>query len=313
MPTPRKTIFITGATGYVGSVLTRKAIAHDYQIRGLSRHEKGDVQLKALGAIPIRGELDSFEVLRSEAAHADIVCHLAFVHDYSNFAKSMEIDAAAVDAIASSLVGTSKPFVVSSGTTVSLPDPSGDETDEDSALLQDSLLIRIKSEEHALSWAGKGVDVRVVRLPPYVHGNGGKGFLLTLMRMANEAKEAIVVDGGENRTSAVHVEDAADLYLLVAEKGRKGDVFNATGETNVGLREMAEAIAQVLHVQVKYMNRDEVEKRWDPFLTAFVCHANRASNRKARERLGWVPKGLGLLEDVNIGSYLEVAEKMRAG
>ena len=225
----------------------------------------------------------------------------------------MEIDAAAVDAMARALVGTSKPFVVSSGTSVSLPHPSGDETDEDSALLQDSLLIRIQSEEHARSWTGKGVDVRVVRLPPYVHGNGGKGFLLTLMRMAHEAGEAIVVDGGKNRTSAVHVEDAAELYLLVAEKGRKGDVFNATAETDVSLREMAEAIAQVLHVQVKNMSRDEVERRWDPFLTAFVCHVNRASNRKARERLAWVPKGLGLIEDVEIGSYREVAEKMRIG
>jgi nucleoside-diphosphate-sugar epimerase len=279
----------------------------------LSRGEKGDAKLEALGAAAVRGDLTSLEVLRHQSAQADAVLHLGFIHDFGmDYEEVLRLDAAAVDALGEPLRGTEKPFVITSGTAVVAPDPAGSETTEDSPLSQTFVLKdRIRSERHALRLSEDGVRVSALRLPPYVYGRGGSYFAPLLIQMAAKAGESIYVDNGLLCTSDVHVDDAAVLYLLAAEKAKAGDVFNGTGSTTVTLRGLAEAIGAALQVRVRSVSREEAEAIWGKFLTAFVQFENRASNRKAVQQLGWQPEGIDLLTDIRSGSYREMAEKLR--
>jgi nucleoside-diphosphate-sugar epimerase len=307
-------IFITGATGYIGRVVTELAVAKGHAVRGLSRSEAGDAMLRALGATAVRGDLTTLEVLRRESAEVEAVLHLAFIHDFSMDPEEvLRIDAAAVDALGGPLSGTQKPVVITSGTAVVDSDPSGGETTEDSPLSQTFILRhRIRSERHALRLSKDGVRVSAIRLPPYVYGRGGSYFVPMLMQMAAKAGESVYVDDGSLRTSGVHVDDAAALYLLAASKAKAGDVFNGTGAF-VTLRQMAEAIGSALQLPVRSVSRKEVDTIWGAFLTAFVLFENRPSNRRAVQQLGWQPQGVDILTDIRSGSYRELAEKLRQG
>ncbi len=308
-------VFVTGATGYIGRVVTEKAIADGHTVRGLSRNEEGDARLRALGATPVRGDLSSLNVLRQESTGADAVLHLAFIHDFKmDHQEVLRIDAAAVGALGEPLRGTDKAFVITSGTAMVEPDPAGRETTEDSAISETFVLKgRIHSERHALRLSEEGVRVSAIRLPPYVYGRGGSTFLPWLMQLAAKAGESIYVDDGHLRTSDVHVDDAAALFLLAASKAKAADVFNGTGSTTVTLRQMAEAIGDSLGVPARSVSREEAEAAWGPFLTAFVQFENRASNRKAVRELGWDPRGIDMPTDIRSGSYREMAEKLRLG
>ncbi len=307
-------IFVTGATGYIGGVVTERALAEGHTVVGLSRSEKGDAKLQALGATAARGELTSLDVLRQESAKADAVLHLGFIHDFSmDHNEVLRIDAAAVDALAGPLRGTGKALVMTSGTAVVEPDPAGGETTEDAPLSQTFVLRhRIRSERNALRFSEHGVRVSALRLPPYVYGRGGSFFVPLLMQMAAKAGQSVYVDDGSLATSGVHVDDAAELFLLAMRKAKAGDVFNGSGAT-VTLRQMAEAIGAVLQLPVRPVSRQEAEVIWGPFLTAFVLFENRPSNRKAVQQLGWQPKGVDMLTDIRAGSYREMAEKLRQG
>ena len=307
-------IFVTGATGYIGGVVTERALAEGHSVVGLSRSEKGDAKLKALGASAVRGELTSLDVLRQESAKADAVLHLGFIHDFSmDHNEVLRIDAAAVDALAEPLRGTGKALVITAGTAVVEPDPAGGETTEDAPLSQTFVLRhRIRSERNGLRFSQEGVGVSVLRLPPYVYGRGGSFFVPLLMQMAAKAGQSVYVDDGSLATSGVHVDDAAELFLLAMRKAKAGDVFNGNGAI-VTLRQMAEAIGAVLQLPVRSVSREEVEVIWGPFLTAFVLFENRPSNCKAVQQLGWQPKGIDMLTDIRSGSYREMAENLRHG
>jgi len=257
-------IFITGATGYIGRVVTERAIAEGHAVHGLSRNAEGDAKLRALGATPVRGELTSLDVLRQQSAQADAVLQLAYIHDWGmDYQEILRIDGAAVDALGEPLRGTGKGFVVTSGTAVVDPDPAGGETVEDSPLAQTFVLKdRIHSERHALSLSEEGVRVSAIRLPPYVYGRGGSYFVPMLMEASAKAGESIYVDDGHLRTSDVHVDDAATLYLLAASKAKAGEVFNGTGSTTVTLRELAETIGEALKLPTRSVNRAEAEAIW---------------------------------------------------
>ena len=307
-------VFVTGATGYIGRVVTERALAAGHEVRGLSRHEEGDARLRALGATPVRGELSSLDVLSKESAEADAVLHLAYIHDWAmDYNDVLRADAAAVNALGEPLYGTGKALVVTSGTAVVDPDPAGGETTEESPISTTFVLKdRIRSEQHALRLSEKGVRVSALRLPPYVYGRGGSYFVPMLMEAAATAGEALYVGEGALRTSDVHVDDAADLYLLAAEKAKAGEVFNGTGSTSVTLKQLAETIGDALQLPVRSTNREEIEAKWGEFLTAFVQFENRASNRKAVEQLGWRPKAVDMLTDIRSGSYRAIAERLRA-
>jgi len=308
-------IFITGATGYIGRVVTEKALSQGHAVSGLSRSAEGDSRLKALGATPVRGELTSLDVLRRESARADAVFQLGYIHDFTmDHNEVLRIDAAAVDALGEPLRGTPRPFVVTSGTAVVAPDPAGGETTEDSPLSETFVMKhRIRSERHALRLAEHGVQVSAIRLPPYVYGRGGSYFAPLLMEKAAKAGESIYVGDGGLRTCAVHVDDAAELYLLAEKSAKPGEVFNGTGSTTITLRQMAEAIGAALGVPVRSVSLGEAEKLWGAFLTSFVQFENRASSAKAVRQLGWHPKGVDLLTDIRSGSYREMAARLRLG
>lgn len=308
-------IFVTGATGYIGRVVTERALTEGHAVYGLARSEEGDARLRALGATPVRGELSSLDVLRQESAQAEAVLHLAYIHDWGmDYEKILRIDAAAVNALGEPLRGTDKALVTTSGSTLAAADPDGGETTEDAPPTETSVLKdRIRSERHALRLSEDGVRVSAIRLPPYVYGRGGSYFMPLLMQKAAENGESIYVDDGRLRTSEVHVDDAAELFLLAAQKAKAGEVFNGTGSTNLTLRELAEAIGAALELPVRSVSREEAEAKWGEFLTAFVQEPNRASNRKAVQQLGWQPKGIDMLTDIRSGSYRELAEKLRQG
>ncbi|OGM41701.1 hypothetical protein ABOM_009900 [Aspergillus bombycis] len=313
--TPPQKVFITGATGYIGRVVTEFAIAAGHSVRGLSRSEAGDDLLHRLGATPVRGTLSDTTLLTEEAKHADMVLHLAFSHDWSKpYADLLALDITAVDALASALQDTDKPLVTTGGTLCVQPDPSGGETDETAPLPPYTPLPRHLAEERALAWVSKGVRISVLRLPQYVYGREtDHGFAADLIRLAVRDGEAAKIDDGEWCFSSVHVEDAARLYFLVARFAGPGEVFNGVSCMDVTYSALAGAISRVVGVDVVSRTREELEAKWGRFLVEFVLVRNRASGRKASERLGWCPAGPGILEEVEFGSYVPVVERFRRG
>ncbi|KAK3934799.1 hypothetical protein QBC46DRAFT_367983 [Diplogelasinospora grovesii] len=281
-------IFMTGAGGYCGRSITELAISEGYEVRGLSRSEASDAAIRGLGAVPVRGDLTSLSVLREESAAADIVIHLATAFNFfdgGSYDDVLPIDNAAVDALADGLAGTDKPLVCTSGTLVVAADPEGKETDEATPPHTNPVLTRGKNERHALSLAqARGVRVMVVRLAPYVYGRGGSG-VRAFMEHGAKAGGVLCVDGGKNRITSVHVDDAARLYLLAAQRGRAGELYNASANTD--------ALGKLLS--------------W------FIAAESRASAAKARKEFGWKPTRAGILEEIKDGSYKAVAEALRKG
>ncbi|KAH9218021.1 hypothetical protein DL95DRAFT_434400 [Leptodontidium sp. 2 PMI_412] len=307
-------IFITGATGYIGGAVTEQAIAQGHRVHGLSRNQAGDTKLKALGAIPVRGDLSSLDVLRKEASEADAVCHLAYIHDFTrNYEEILAIDAAVMDALAEPLRGTDKALVTSSGTLIVEPDPEGGETDENASLLENGWVPRHRSETYALGKAKEGVRVSAIRLAPYVHGRGASGFIPMLMDHAAKSGESIYIDDGATQTSGVDVDDTAAMYLLAVEKSKPGDIFNCCETKSVSIKDLAGAVGEVMKVPTRSITREEAAKRGDHLLVLILTLANRPSNKKAVRELGWEPKHLDILEDVRAGSYSALAEKLLKG
>ncbi|KAE9399318.1 putative NAD dependent epimerase/dehydratase [Gymnopus androsaceus JB14] len=274
-------IFMTGAHGYIGSVITEFAIAEGYTVTGLSRSETSDAKLRSLGATPVRGDISTYDVLTRESANADIVIHLADTwRDHpDDYPLVVRNDGLAVDAIAKGLKGSGKPFLVTSGSLVTALDPNGGETNESSPL-----------KENPLNEPG-------VRM---------------FMMLANNTGEVAYVDDGSVKITTVHVEDAARAYLLAAKKGRAGEAYNVTYETDVTFRQLSEAMGQVLGLPVHSRSLEEMVKAgWIEFLIKFISTESRGSNAKAKKELGWEPKGKGILEEVTLGSYVELAKGLK--
>ncbi|KAL1303879.1 hypothetical protein AAFC00_000333 [Neodothiora populina] len=315
MTPPSVRIFATGASGYIGSTVTRLAISGGYVVHALSRSEAADAKLLSLGAVPVRGDLSSLEVLTREAAAADIVIHLAdsLTDDHTaDFSIVLKTDAAAVDAIAKGLEGSKKLFIGTSGSLVTAPDPDGAVTTETSPLQQDPLNGRIESEKHILSLRDKGIRVCVVRLAPFVYGRGGSGVRL-LMNVSLPAGQVMYVDDGCLHTSTVHVDDAARLYLLIARSGTADGAYNATTGHHPTFRQLGEAMAATLGVPAVGIPFDIAASGVGTFFARFLSAENKASSARAMEELGWLPKEVGILEDIRGGSYAELAQKLKAG
>ncbi|EAW07074.1 putative NAD dependent epimerase/dehydratase [Aspergillus clavatus NRRL 1] len=310
----RSRIFMTGASGYIGSVVLEQAVQQDYEVYGLSRSKESDEKIQGLGGIPVRGDLQSHQVLREQSSQADIVLHLADAWA-GNFGKMeyeevVRIDAGAVDAMGEGLKGSKKPLVITSGTLVVAADPTGKETDETSPLWDKPLNDRIRCEQHAMGLCSQGITVSAIRLPPWVYGRGGSGVRLFMTLFASMG-EVFYVDEGAAHTSVVHVDDAAQLFLLAAQKAQAGDVFNGGSSHAVTTRELATAIAQTADLPLESLPYDEVVSKTGEFMARFLSEENRASGRKAREQMGWEPHGPGILDDILSGSYPAVAQGLK--
>ena len=299
---------MTGGSGYIGSVIVEKAIARGYVVHVLSRTETSDDKIRALGAVPVRGDLGSHDVLREQSAQSDMVLYLAHMRDVGvDYAEVLRADQAAVDAIAAGLEGSNKPLVITSATLV--VEPTGEETTEDSPLAENPLNDRFKAEIHALNLVGRGIRVSVVRLPPFVYGRGGSG-IFGFMKMFAKGGECYYVGSGV-RTTGVHVDDAATLFLLAAESARAGDIINAVSNSDITTRELSEAMGAVLELPVVSLSFDDAVAKFGPFLPRLLTTESRASGAKAQNQFGWQPKEPGVVQDIKTGSYVAAAARLK--
>lgn len=290
-------VFVTGATGFIGSAVVRDLISAGHQVLGLTRSDQGAAALIAAGAEVHRGSLEDPESLKSGAAKADGVIHLAFNHDFSRFTENCEMDRRAIQALGAALVGSGRPMVITSGTAAA--HTPGRPTTEDDA--PNSPVPRIASEQAAAAVQAQGVRVSVMRLPQ-VHDTVKQGLVTPLIALAREKRVSAYVGDGLNRWPAVHVLDAAPLYRLALEKGVAGGRYNAVAEEGVPLREIAEEIGRGLGVPVVSISPGEAAVHFG-WLGMFAGADIPASSTLTRQALAWCPKGPALISDLRDAHY----------
>ena len=289
-------VFVTGATGFIGSAVVQDLINAGHQVLGLSRSDVGDKSLIAAGAQVHRGDLEDLESLRRGAAISDGVIHTAFIHDFSKFKENCEIDRRAIEALGDALAGSNRPFIVTSGTSV-IP---GSLTTEDDLPPSGSVTPRV-SEEAAAAAAAHGVRVSVVRLPQ-VHDRDQQGFVTYMIAIAREKGISAYVGTGLNRWPSVHRLDAAPLYRLALEKGSAGARYHAVAEEGVPFREIAEAIGRGLKIPVVAKSPEDAADHFG-WIGVFAGMDAPASSVLTQQRLGWHPtQKPGLIADLDRAS-----------
>jgi nucleoside-diphosphate-sugar epimerase len=298
-------VFVTGATGFIGSAIVPDLIDAGHRVLGLARSDAGAGSLITAGAEVHRGDLEYLESLRSGAALSDAVIHTAFIHDFSKIQANCEIDRQAIEALGSALVGSDRPLIVTSGTALLSPGRLATEEDEPTTSFP-----RV-SEQAAFSIGSGGPRVSAVRLPPSVHGDGDHGFVPLLIGIAREKGVSAYVGEGLNRWPAVHRLDAAHLYRLVLEKGSGGARYHGIADEGVPFREIVEVIGRRLNVPVVSKTPEEAGDHFGWF-AHFAAIDSPASSRRTRELLGWQPNQPGLISDIDRPSYFD-KEVSRSG
>ncbi|MGA2941113.1 MAG: SDR family oxidoreductase [Xanthobacteraceae bacterium] len=290
-------VFVTGATGFIGSAIVKELIGSGHNVLGLARSDTAVASLKAAGADVHRGSLDDLESLRSGASTADGVIHTAFNHDFSKFAANCETDRQVIEALGSALEGSNRPLVITSGTGLLA---QGQLATEDSQAL--TTIPRVASEQAAASVAARGVHVSVVRLSPSVHGDGDHGFVPMLIGFAREKGVSAYVGGGMNRWPAVHRLDAAHLFRLALEKNAAAARYHGVADEGVPFREIAAVIGRRLNLPVVAKSAEEAGDHFGWF-AHFAALDNPSSSQKTRELLGWQPEQPGLISDLDNPRY----------
>jgi nucleoside-diphosphate-sugar epimerase len=299
-------IFVTGASGWIGSALVPELIDAGHQVIGLARSDASAAALTAAGAEVVRGTVDDLDTLRTAAAASDGVIHLAFKHDIAfsgGFQSAAEADRRAVDALVDTLAGTDRPFVLASGL-AGLAAPGRVATEKDMPAISGGspVLIRAVTAQAVLDSASRGVRSSVVRLSPTCHGDGDNGFMAALVSTARAAGVSGHPGDGANRWPAVHRLDAARLFRLAVEKAPAGSVLHGVAEEGVALRDIAEVIGRHLGVPVVSVAPDAAPEHFG-WLSAFIGLDVPASSDLTRELVGWQPTRPGLLTDLDEGHY----------
>jgi nucleoside-diphosphate-sugar epimerase len=294
-------VFVTGAAGFIGTETTKELIANGHQVIGLARSEENVRTLEQLGAKVHRGSLQDLESLKSGARDADGVIHLAFIHDFSKFAENGVIDKTAIEAMGDVLAGTSKPFIVTSGTGLIAP---GVLITEEMRRDSSPHVPRV-SEQAGLAYASRGVRAMTIRLPQ-VHGADGKAGLITyLVELARQKGAAAYVGEGTERWAAAHRQDVSRLYRLALEKGTTDGIYHAVGEEGVPMRQVIEVIGRALNVPIVSIKKEEAGDYYGP-LAMFAGLDMPASSALTQQRLGWTPTGIGLIADIGQPGYFKV-------
>lgn len=292
-------VFVTGATGFIGSHIVPELLKAGHQVLGLTRSDAGAAALTEAGADVHRGTLEDPDTLRSGAAKADGVIHCAFDHDFTNFVANCEKDRRNIAAMAAALAGSDRPLVITSGTAMGSTGPGQTATED--FFSADHPHPRKASEEAGLAAAATGVNVSVVRLPQ-VHDTRKQGFVSPLVDVARAKGVSAYVGDGRNRWPAGHVVDVARLYRLALEKAQPGARYNAVAEEGVAARDIAEVLGRGLKVPVVSLSPDEAQGHFG-FIGAFVGLDMPASSALTQARLGWKPTGPGLIADLAAMKY----------
>lgn len=290
-------VFVTGATGFIGSRLVPELIAAGHHVLGLTRSDAGAQSLAAVGAQVHRGDLEDLESLRTGAAASDAVIHTAFRHEWSTFAKSCELDQRAIETIGQVLQGSSRPFIVTSGLGVA----EGRAATEDDPPFPPSPSFPRASEAAAVALLARGVHASVMRLPQ-VHDTVKQGLVTRLISVAREKRVSACVGDGQNRWPAAHVLDTARLYRLAIEKGTAGARYHAVAEEGVRLKDIAAAIGRGLNLPVISISPEQAQQHFG-FFGFFAGRDHPASSARTREQLGWNPTGPSLLTDLGNMRY----------
>jgi nucleoside-diphosphate-sugar epimerase len=287
-------VFVTGATGFIGSALVPELIQAGHTVLGMARSAIGAETLAKAGADVHHGTLEDIESLKAGASQVDAVIHLAFNHDFSRFQTNCEDDRKAIEAMGEVLAGSGRPFIGTAGVLVQNPVP-GQPFDEDETKPIDGF--PRMSEEATLATVGKGVRGIVMRLSQ-IHDTHKQGLVSFMIRVALEKKVSAYVGDGGNRWAAAHISDTARLYRLALEKGEAGSKWHAVGEQGIAAREIAEALGLRLNLPVVSISPEEAPAHFG-FLSHFMMLDSPTSNTKTRERLGWEPIGPTLIEDLS--------------
>lgn len=291
-------VFLTGATGFVGSAIVRELIASGHRVLGLTRSDAGAEQLTAAGAEVHRGTLEDLDGLRDGARKADAVIHTAFNHDFSKFLQNCTDDKNAILAMGAVLEGSERPMLVTSGLAHLAPGRVATEADKASPDFP-----RL-SETSAEAVAARGVRASVVRLAPSTHGTGDHGFVPHLINLAREKGVSAYIGDGLNRWPGVHRFDAARLYRLALEKGVESGPYHAVDEEGIAFRQIAELIGRRLGVPVVSKSPEQAADHFGWF-ARFAAMDAAASNARTKAALGWKPEQPGLLADIDQPAYFD--------
>jgi nucleoside-diphosphate-sugar epimerase len=288
-------VFVTGATGFIGSAVVKELIAAGHQVIGLYRSEEKAAALAAAGAEPYKGSIADPESLKAGAARSDGVIHLAFNHDFSRFLANCEDDRHVIKALGAVLAGSDRPLIITSGTGIANTAP-GQPANEDNATVGSNVHPRAASEEAAVAAAAEGVNVSVVRLPQ-VHDTERQGLITPVIAMYREKGACVYVGDGLNRWPAAYYLDVARLYRLAIEKAERNAKYHAVAEEGVPMRAIAEAIGRRLKLPVKSIAPEEAQAYFG-WLAMFAGLDMPASSAQTRRKLGWEPTGPGLIADL---------------
>jgi nucleoside-diphosphate-sugar epimerase len=301
-------VFVTGASGWIGSAVVPELLAAGHEVLGLARSDTAADTVAALGAEVHRGTLDDVESLRSGAARSGGVVHLGYHHDFSQMTEAAQMDRRAIETFGEVLSGTDGPLVVASGVFGLATDRAATEQDSPDPALHP----RVGNAQMALSLADRGVRSSVVRFAPTVHGPGDHGFIATLVELARRTGVAAYIGNGSNRWPAVHRLDAALLIRLAVESAPAGTVLHAVDEQGIPTRDIATAIGRSIGIPAQSLPAARAAEHFG-WISAFFGMDTAVSSSWTRELLGWTPRQPGLLTDLEAGLYTDAIPHSAAG
>lgn len=293
-------VFITGASGFIGSALIPELLQAGHQVLGLTRSEAGAEKLRKTGVEVLRGNVEDLDSLREGATQTDGVIHLAFNHDFSRFQQNCEDDRKAIEAIGEVLLGSERPFVITSGTAIAANVDGKPSTEDGPTAAWNP---RAGSEAVVRELTSRGVNTSVVRLPQ-VHDTRRQGLVSYAVAVAREKRVSAFIGDGGNRWPAAHVSDVARLYRLAFEKAEPGAIYHAVDEEGVSMKAIAEALGRGLKAPVVSIKAEDAEAHFG-WLARFAGHDMPASSALTQQKLNWKPTGPGMIADLDAMDYTQ--------